>query len=664
MKSPALINFHRIQQREFLSMCGIAGIVSLGTGLTDKDHAQGRDMVSVLHHRGPDSTGFLADSRCCMGNTRLSIIDLSSQADLPMTSEDGSIWLAYNGEITNFRELRQDFGLDGKYAFRTSSDTEVLLRLYQELGIACLDHLSGMFAFALYDRNAEMVYIVRDFFGTRPLFWMTLGDRLYFSSEIKSFLEIPSFTPEVNREAIFHYFSLAYIPGTMTAFRGVNELDGSHLVRLDLKEPAEPVPQEYYSIRFRPDDGMTMQEAEEGFYDAILGAVDRNLISDAPVGTTLSGGLDSSSILGLSRALGKAEELHSFSLRVMEKSFDESYYQRVMAEYAGSIHHEIPVAPDDVRRNLFRQMAFMDEPIGDGSAIPFLLLSAEAGNYVKVLLSGEGGDEISNAYETHMASYVSRLYRKYVPGFLRRMNIALAARLPVSYSKLSFEFLAKRFTRGAELPVPEAHLFYRHVLDGPEKLELMPWSEGLPGTEHFFKDLYDSLDYDSDLDRLAHMDMKYFFIGDLMQKNDRMFMANSVEARFPFMDRKAVEFFATIPSRYKIRGLTRRYVEKKAMKRVLPPAVRRRQNFGIELPYSYWLQDSLAQLGESYFTEERVGSTGILDPGFVEQLWLQHRSGTRDNGRILWCILNFLIWFEMFVESSGYRDHLVGERSS
>jgi asparagine synthase (glutamine-hydrolysing) len=647
-----------------MSMCGIAGMISLGKHLSDDDIEQGQRMTSILHHRGPDSKGFLSDERCFLGNTRLSVIDLSAQADLPMSSPSGEIWLAYNGEITNFRELREEFRLDEKYTFRTSSDTEVLLHLYEELGIKCMDHLSGMFAFALYDRRRRRVFIVRDFFGTRPLFWTRVNDRLYFSSEIKSFPEIRGFTPEVNREAIFHYFSLAYIPGTLTAFRGVHELDGSHLIEIDLDSDEEPAPREYYRIKFSPDSGMTMKEAEEGFYQAILGATDRNLISDAPVGTTLSGGLDSSSILGLSRILGKSSELHSFSLRVKETSFDESSYQRAMASYAGTIHHEIPVGPDDVRNNLFRQMAFMDEPLGDGSAIPFLLLSTEAGKYVKVLLSGEGGDEISNAYETHMANYVSRIYRRFVPGFFRRSVAALVGMLPVSYSKLSFDFLAKRFTAGAELPAPEAHLFYRHVLDRPEKRELMPWAGDLPHTEHFFSDLFNSLDYESDLDRLAQLDMKFFFIGDLMQKNDRMFMASSVEARFPFMDRKAVEFFTTIPSRYKIRRLTRRYVEKKAMKRVLPPVIRRRQNFGIELPYSIWFKDSLLELGNTYFTKERIGETGgLLNHKYVQKLWYDHLSRRRDNGRALWCILNFLIWFEMFISGSGYREFMTGSQS-
>lgn len=653
-----MIDYFREVQEGGRGMCGIAGIVCLNSRISDADIETGREMTSILHHRGPDDSGFLHDERCFLGNTRLSIIDLSEQANLPMQNDSDTIWLAYNGEITNFRELRDQFRLDDKYVFRTSSDTEVLLHLYEEMGMECLQHLSGMFAFTLYDRTLKKVFIVRDFYGTRPMFWMVLNDKMYFSSEIKSFMEIPEFQPRVNKEAIFHYFSLAYIPGTLTAFQGVEELDGSHLIEIDLANPEIPVPAEYYKIGFNPDYGMTENDAEEGFYQAILGAVDRNLISDAPIGTTLSGGLDSSSILGLSRVLGKGSELHSFSLRINEKSFDESSYQRAMAEYAGTIHHEISIDPDDVKKNIFKQMAYMDEPIGDGSAIPFMLLSAEASKYVKVLLSGEGGDEISNAYETHMANYISRKYRKFTPRFVRKVNLKMAGMLPVSFNKLSFEFLAKRFTRGAELPAPEAHLYYRHVLDRSEKRDLLHSTDSYPHTDKFFSELFDSLDYSDELDKLSHIDMKYFFIGDLMQKNDRMFMANSVEARFPFMDRKAVEFFSTIPSKYKIKGLTRRYIEKKAMKRVLPSVIQRRQNFGIELPYSLWFEDSLSQLGHDHFTRERVERTEILKFEFVDRLWKDHLAHKKDNGRTLWSILSFLIWFEMFIYNSDFRDYM------
>jgi asparagine synthase (glutamine-hydrolysing) len=640
-------------------MCGIAGIIGLGVELTEEDTATGRRMTDLLEHRGPDSKGWLSDSRCFLGNTRLSVIDLSTHASLPMRTDDDSIWLAYNGEITNFRNLEKKHDLRERYAFHSTSDTEVLLNLYRQMGTDCLNELSGMFAFCAYNREKGELLLARDFFGTRPLFWMVLDSRLYFASEIKSFMTIPGFTPRIRREAVFHYFSLAYIPGTMTPFQGVHEMDGAEMIRLDLNNlPSRISPEQYYQLRFRPDEKMSLADAEEGFYGALLDAVERNLISDVPVGLTLSGGLDSSSVLGLSKVLGRSTDIHTFSLRINEKSFDESHYQRCMAEYAGSVHHEITVNPQDIPLSVMTHIAYMDEPIGDGSAIPFMLLAREARHHVKVLLSGEGGDEISNAYETHMANHVGRIYRRFVPSPIRDFNRLLAHKLPLSYRKLSFDFLARRFTTGAEMSPPGAHMYYRHVLELEQKKELMPGSTEFTPTGEIFRHFYDSLDYPSELDRLAHMDMVFFFIGDLMMKNDRMLNASSVEARFPFMDREAVEFFVTIPSKFKIRNLTRRYVEKRAMKRVLPREIHRRQNFGIELPYSYWFRQELRAVGEEWFTRDRTGRTDVLDPSCVEKLWKDHLAGVRDNGRILWCILNFMIWFELFVLNGDFRDFL------
>ena len=639
-------------------MCGIAGVVSLGGPLSESDLGAGREMTRLLRHRGPDSTGELHDAWCYLGNSRLSIIDLSENASLPMSNEDGSVWLCCNGEITNFRELERKFSLREKYAFRSSSDMETVLRLYEHMGIAMLGELSGMFALCIYDRRIGRVWIVRDFFGTRPLFHTTIGDRLYFASEIKAFYGIPGFRPAPCLEAMHHYFSLAYVPGTLTAFEGVSELDGAHLVEAVPGVQGSASIRPYYEIRFDPRDDMTEDEAVGGFFEALRDSVRRNLIADVPMGITLSGGLDSSSVLGLARHLGSSSKLHSFSLRINEKSFDESVYQRAMASYAGSTHHEITVDPGDVLRVIERHMAYMDEPIGDGSAIPFFLLAEKARDHVKVLLSGEGGDEISNAYETHMACRMASLYRRCVPRPLRKVNLHLAGMLPVSYRKLSFDFLAKRFTKGAELPVPEAHLHWRHVLEEDEKALLMPGLKGFLPTSEIFRQAFDSVDFEDDLDRIAYIDLKNFFIGDLMQKNDRMVMAHSIEARFPFVDRQAFEFFSTIPNRYKIKGLHRRWVEKKAMARVLPPIIRKRQNFGIELPYSLWLEGELRETAESCFSKQRVEATGFLSYPAVRNLFDQHLSRRRDNGRVLWCILNVLLWHDLFIAGQGFRRHL------
>jgi len=639
-------------------MCGIAGIISLGPGITPRDAEEGKRMTEVLRHRGPDFTGYFNDAGCFLGNTRLKVIDLSDNGNMPMSSSDGNVWITYNGEVTNFRELKDRFSLEEKYRFRSTSDTEVVIHLYEELGMGFLDHLSGMFAFALYDKRINKAFIVRDHFGVRPLFYMMKPGRLYFASEIKSFLELPCFKGEVDYEAMYHYFSLIYLPGAHTPFTEIKELDGGHLIEADLRKREAGV-REYYRIDYRPDGRMSEKEAVEGFYDVMLDSMDRNMISDAPLGLTLSGGIDTSSMLAMAKELGKSREVHTFSIRMMESSFDESYFQKVMVDHARPVHHQIDVGPGDVADNIITQMAYLDEPSGNGAIIPSYLLAKEARKYVKVLLSGEGGDEISNAYDTHLAHRIRQMYLKWVPAPARRLAYLTSHALPVSLRKLSFDFLAKRFTEGVEMPAPEAHLYWRHVFTEKEKeLLLTGPCSGFGPTHRMFSSMYENAGFEDTLDRISLLDLKYFFICDLMVKNDRTFMANSVEARFPYVDRKVVDFVTTIPSKYRIKGFTARYFEKKAMKKILPGQIFARKSMGLEMPHSLWFLSGLEKLAAEYFTRERVSRPGIFNYDYIERLWREHRQKKRDNGRALWAVLNYLIWFDLFVYNRDYKKYL------
>lgn len=639
-------------------MCGIAGILSLGRPLDSKDRREVRAMTSVLHHRGPDSRAVAEDERCALGNTRLRILDLSDKAALPMSNEDGTVWMCYNGEITNFRELRAEFRLDEKYAFRSTSDSEVLLRLYEDLGIGFLRRLTGMFAFCIYDKRRAVAFVVRDFYGIRPLFTMIKNGRFYFASEIKSFLELSCFDPRIDHEGICHFFSLGYIPDKHTPFEEVREIQGGFLFEIDLKAGTSRERQ-YYELDYTVNPDLKEGPAAEKVHELMLDSVRRNLISDAPLGLTLSGGFDTSSILALTKELGRARDIHTFSIKMEEPSFDESYYQRVMADFAGSIHHEISVGPREVLDSLVSHMAFMDEPMGDGSAIPLYILARKAKKHVSVLLSGEGGDEVFNAYETHRAYKVRKFYRAVAPAFVRRAIRALARALPTSHRKLSFDFLCKRFTEGAELSVPEAHFYWRHVLTEEEKKRLMPRHSDFKRTDRFFVDLFNSAGCEDELNRISLIDMKYFFIGDLMTKNDRVFMANSVEARFPYLDRPLVEFVSSLPTHLRVKGLFGgRYIQKQAMRGSLPKEIYRRQNMALEMPHATWFPGEFRGLAQRYFSRDAVARSGLLDYATVDSLWRQHLKGERDNGRALWCVLSFLIWFDLFVYNKDFKKYL------
>ena len=639
-------------------MCGISGIAALKHHLLDKDMAQARAMTDCLRHRGPNSKGFFNDNRCALGNTRLSIMDLSCAADLPASTEDGSIVLAYNGEITNFRELASAFSLDKKYHLRNTSDTEVLLRLYQELGMSCLKHLSGMFAFFIYDRNLHKAWLVRDFYGTRPVFYMQKKERLYFSSEIKSFMGLEEFAAgRLDTEAIFDYFALAYVPGAMTPFQDVRELEGGCLLEIDLHSGTVQK-REYYRMDYVQDFSLDAGSAARMLRVHLEDAVRRNLISDAPLGMTLSGGVDTSTLLVLAQHVG-AKDLHTFSVRMMEPSFDEYKYQKIITEFAKPIHHQVDIGPRDVEKYLYEHLAYMDEPSGDGACIPFYALAAEAKKHVSVLMSGEGGDEVFNAYETYRAYKARKLYRRFVPGPIRDAVRAGIGALPSSYSKLSFDFVAKRFTEGAEMDVPCSHLYWRHVLRDHEQRQLMPSCQTLSPTDALFSSMFQKLDFDDDLNRISYLDFQYYLIGDLLLKNDRMIMAHSIEARFPYLDRRLVEFASRLPVKWKLKGFSGRYIQKMAVQDLLPPGIFRRKNMGLELPHSIWFLNELRPLAESFFTSKsRVEKTGLLDYTFVRRLWQDHLDGRRDYGRALWCIMVFMAWHELFVEKKNYSSYL------
>jgi asparagine synthase (glutamine-hydrolysing) len=638
-------------------MCGIAGAFSLDQPINDLDIKEVREMTALLRHRGPDTIDFHHDDRCVLGNTRLKIIDLSDNAALPMPNEDRTIWMVYNGEVTNFRELKERFRLEEKHTFRSTSDTEVLVHLYEELGLSFLDHLSGQFAFCLYDQKKGKAYIVRDQYGIRPLFYMITGDRFYFSSEIKSFVGLSRFDGKIDHEGIYHFFSLAYIPDVLTPFEEVREIQGGMLFEIDLAA-GTCAEKEYYTVTYDTDFSITEANVVDRLHQEMLDSVRRNLISDAPLGLTLSGGFDTSSILTLVKELGANRELHTFSIVMDEPSFDESYYQRIMVDFAKPIHHQVVVSAEDTLKCLETHMAYLDEPNGDGAAIPSYLLAEQASEYVRVLLSGEGGDETFNAYETHLAYKVRKLYRKMAPKPVRDAVSWMVHRLPCNYEKLSLDFVAKRFAEGTELDTPEAHFHWRHVLSEDFKKELMPGDYSYRPTDSFFADLFHSLDFPDELNRISLIDLKYFFIGDLMVKNDRMIMAHSIEARFPYMDRILMEFVSRIPPSLRIKGLKRRYIQKQAMRGYIPTEIYRRSNMGLEMPHSIWFNQGLKTAAEKYFSKEHVERSGILSYEAVRQMWDAHMNKKCDMGRALWCVLMFLIWFDLFVYNKNFKDYL------
>ncbi|MCO5281381.1 MAG: asparagine synthase (glutamine-hydrolyzing) [Chitinophagales bacterium] len=638
-------------------MCGIAGYIGIKNSATAQNETDIKEMTKVLKHRGPDSSDMFVSSNAILGNTRLSIIDISDNGNLPMCNSDKSIWLCYNGEVSNFKELKQKYQLDKKFHFKSTTDTEVVLYLYELLGIDFLQELSGMFAFCIYDSRKQLAYIVRDFYGILPCYFSFTPDGLYFASEIKAFHSIHNINLTLNKTALQHYFSLGYMPDNLTPFNEITELRPSEFIKINLAEKRHSF-HTYYSFNYKENHSIGEKEAIETTRELLIGSVKRNLVSDAPLGMTLSGGIDTSAMLGIVKYLGLSKRMHTFSLRMGEKSFDESPYQRLMAEYANSIHHEITVKPEDVIENIVTQIAYTDEPNVNGACIPSFILAKHASKHVKVLLSGEGGDELFNAYPTIAAYQYRKLYRKAIPKFLRSAIQNTIHALPANYSKLSFDFKAKRFTSGVELDTPDAHLHWRYVFTENQKSELLTtYNSDIPTVNYYRKLFYES-GIEHDINRLSLIDMRHFFIDDLMVKNDRTFLANSVEGRFPFMDRILVDYVTQLPVKYRVKGFSGlRWVEKEAMKPFFPNEIYKRDGFGLEMPHAIWFLDELGTFAEKYLNKKFVEQTEILNWNYVEQIWKIHLSGKQDFGRPLWSILNFLIWFDLFVLNKNHTQY-------
>ena len=638
-------------------MCGISGIISLSHPLCDEDRGVVENMASMLFHRGPSHTGFYQNSKVLLGNTRLSILDRRERSHLPVSDQDGDIVLCYNGEVSNYIELKSRYRLDQKYRFKGESDSEVLVYLYKELGIEFLSKLSGMFSFCLYDKKKQKVWLVRDFFGINPHFYAVHNQRVYFASELKAFLDIPGIDLSVNRQAIFDFFTFAYIPKTQTPYEGIRELRNGEMMEIDLNTGQHQL-KYHFRASYEVNWDISEREASEKVYDMLLDSVNRNLRSDAPIGTTLSGGVDTSGITCLIRDLGKSKNLHTFSIKMGEHSFDESHYQRLVAQECGTQHHEILVTPESIIENFYQHIAYIDEPNGNGASIPSYILAKNAKEYVDVLLSGEGGDEVFNAYAIYIAWKVSKYYKKLCPNVLRNFIFWLIHKVPCNYQKLSFDFMAKRFTEGCRLHPASAHIYWRHPFTNREKEEIFSPHSEMRSTDEIIIGLFEEFRHTEELNRISMLDMEHFLVDDLLVKNDRMFLAHSIESRFPYLDKPLFDYVSTIPPNLRLKRFQGRNIQKKALAKTLPRAILRRKSYGLEMPHSLWFLDYFKPFLEKYLNKKTVEATGILKWDHVHRIWQDHRAKKRDYGRGLWCLLAYLVWHEMFIEKRNYKDYL------
>jgi asparagine synthase (glutamine-hydrolysing) len=610
-------------------MCGICGVVSASGSVDPERLAR---MSATLVHRGPDSAGEFVDGGAALAARRLSIIDLET-GDQPIANEDATLHVVQNGELYNYRELRRELERAG-HAFRTQGDTEVLLHLYEQHGTGFAERLRGMFAVAIWDAPRRRLLLARDRFGIKPLYYRHADGELAFASELRA---LPR--GEIDLDALEAYLAFNSIPAPLTIFREVRKLPAGHLlvwedgaVRIERFARPAPLPERH------DDEAELVEELRSRLRDSVRA----HLVSDVPIGVLLSGGVDSALLTALA-AEESAEPLRTFSIGFEERSFDELADARRVAERYGTQHRELVLRPDAALLLPALADAF-DEPFADSSALPTYLVSELAASDVKVALSGEGGDELFGGYYTYVADLLAARV-----GGLARLARPVVERLPSSTAKASFDYRAKRFVRAAHLPPLERHHGWKEIFSPGLRAELTGRRSAFDPVD-ILRTRYAETAGADELARLQDVDLGVYLVDDLLVKTDRASMAHSLEARVPYLDTVVTNLALALPTRHKVRGLSKKVLLRKAAAPLLPREIVQGKKRGFSIPAAAWLRGDLEPFARETLSAETLRRQGFFQPGVVQGLLDEHVAGREDLSRQLWGLLAFTLWYERHVE--------------
>lgn len=622
-------------------MCGICGIFEFRR--TDViPEAFVRRMTDSIVHRGPDDEGIFVGEGIGLGFRRLSIIDLAG-GHQPLCNEDGSVWVMLNGEIYNFAELRQDLISRG-HRFRTRSDTETIVHLYEEYGTDSFRRLRGMFAIALWDSRKRQLLLARDRVGKKPLFYSADGRRVLFGSELKALLAADGISRAIDNEALSDYFSFGYVPAPKTIYRSVRKLLPGHYLIASETELSEIA---YWNLSFSEVENRSEEEWAELLRHQICEATRVRLMSDVPLGAFLSGGVDSSSIVAMMTHLMK-RPVTTCSIGFEEEKYNEAAFARQVAEKFRSDHHEEIVRPSALEV-LDKLVWHFDEPFADSSAIPTYYVSKVARRHVTVALGGDGGDESFAGYRRYMLDQFENRFRRYVPASLRStvfgplgdMYPALAWAPRVFRAKATFQSLARTPLQGYFnsisyfRPAEKEHLFsldFAESLGSYDSIEVLAHHYARAGTDDL-------------LSRIQYVDIKTYLTDDILAKVDRASMAVSLEVRAPLLDHHLLELAARIPSSLKLKGRTGKHIFKKAMAPKLPDGILNRKKMGFAIPLDRWFRNELKDVAYSTLFDS---ADGILDQDFLKTIWNQHQKGLYDRSQHLWAVMMFRRWKTAF----------------
>jgi asparagine synthase (glutamine-hydrolysing) len=624
-------------------MCGICGQINFAQENTISTEVLKR-MQHSLSHRGPDSKGIWTEDSVGLGHTRLAIIDLSESGQQPMSNEDKTVWIVYNGEVYNFPDLREELQSKGHH-FRSQTDTEVIVHLYEEEGIQGLSRLRGMFAFAIWDKNERQLFLARDRLGQKPLYYYTDGEKLLFASEVKGILASRLVEIAPDYQALYQFVCLGYVPHPNTGFQGIKKLPPGHYLVTDGEKV---ILKPYWSLQVEPSDSVIINETEvrRELLDLLMEATQMRLVSDVPVGVLLSGGIDSNAVTAM---MGRhLNQIKTFTVGFEDELYDERKEARFLAEKLGTDHHEMIVKPA-IRDILSKLVGAYDEPFADPSSIPSYYVAQMASQHVKVVLNGDGGDESFAGYGKYVQGIAGENLRGIpttISSFLSRMLDRKRAGKAKSLSEvlaLSGISPASVFAQlGLVIPVP-----YVDSLINPNFKDLI----GNENPLAHLLECYEKHHTGDIVNTMLAVDRETYLPDDLLFKIDIATMSHGLEARSPLLDHHLVKYVARLPGNLKLRGLKKKYILKEALRDVLPPQVLNRKKRGFDVPVGRWLRNELKEaLRDALSDDGLIGN--IFERTKLEKMFEDHLSDHKDWGRFLWMILMLHLWSEAFLKDA------------
>ena len=624
-------------------MCGLAGFFRSSTTPHREAHRGWlEDMGLAISHRGPDAGAIWLDDHLGMVHRRLSILDLSEAGTQPMVSRTERYVIAFNGEIYNYLELRQTLNAAG-FTFHTQTDTEVLLALFEHKGVNCLNELNGMFAIAIWDTEAKQLFLARDRLGKKPLYYYQESGQFAFASEIKALLPVPFVRTELRPDAVKDFFAYQYVPDPKSIYNNIHKLPPGHWL---ITNGEECQVQQYWDLSFSSPSSASQSELEEGLYNLIDDAVRLRMVSDVPLGAFLSGGIDSSAVVGL-MAGHSTQPVTTCAIGFDSKRFDEVQWAKKVAELFQTDHHEFTVK-ENVAGSLSGIARYFDEPFADPSFVPTYFVSQLARQKVTVALAGDGGDENFAGYNKYRTDQIENRLRNLFPGILRRNLFPALAQMAGG--------IGTPITRKAQSLLgtlamdPDRSFFVTNSFFRQSVWDDLVWGDLKRETAGYdpadiTRYHYANADTDDHLGKILYTDIKTYLPGDILVKVDRMSMANSLETRAPLLDYRVVEYAASIPSALKLNGKEKKYILKHAFEKLLPEDVLYRKKMGFSVPLAQWLRSELFTLANAAFNADDGGLAQCFDMHKVRKLWQNHQEGQDHNTQELWSMLAFELWW-------------------